>query len=133
MVESGPRIRSASFAKWLSEPMTVRFRKASAESTCLNPALDKKEIPEKSRPFDYALAIRLNDSRKDSMPFQSSPYICTNIITGTPVPKRMVLGQRFAGVSVYSMRRDSRLNAWYSAARTVTRIPHPPEVIHLCG
>jgi hypothetical protein len=83
----------------------VRFRKSSVESTLLNPTRDKKETPEKSRPFDYALAIRLKDSRKDSIPFQSSPYICTNTVSPSRVPKRIVLGQRFgAGVSAYSMR-----------------------------
>jgi hypothetical protein len=45
-------------------------------------------------------AIRLNDSRKDSIPFQSSPYVWTNIITGTRVPKRIVLGHRFVSVSI---------------------------------
>ena len=33
----------------------------------------------------------------------------SKIITGTRVPERIVLGQRFAGVSVYSMRGDSHL------------------------
>jgi hypothetical protein len=81
------------------------LRKSSAESTLLNPTLDKKEIPEKSRPFDWAVVIRLKDSRKDSIPFQSSPYICTNTVSPSRVPKRIVLGQRFgAGVSAYSMR-----------------------------
>jgi len=41
----------------------------------LHPALNKERIPEKSRLFDKPPAIRLNASRKDSIPFQLSPYI----------------------------------------------------------
>ena len=75
-VESSHRIRSAELRKWLSEPMSRVSKIIGWVTTFLNPALDKKETPEKSRLFNYSVAVRLNDSHKDSIPFQSSPYVC---------------------------------------------------------
>jgi hypothetical protein len=99
----------------------------------INPTRDKKEIPEKSWPFDEALAIHLNDSRKDSIPFRSSPYVCikhSNRHRGAEADR---VGEAVRGCFSLFDAGGFSLNAWYSAARTVTRIPHAPEVIHVCG
>src|SRR6266851_2791880 len=109
------------------------FRKVSAESTLFKSHTRQKEIPEKSRPFDWAVVFRLKDSRKDSIPFQSSPYVCikdNNWHTGAEADR---VGSAVRGCFSLIDAGGFSLNAWYSAARTVTRIPHAPEVIHVCG
>ena len=95
----------------------VRFDNHRLSQRFLNPTRDKKEIPEKSRPFDCALATRLNDSRKGSIPFQSSPYVCNkhnNRHTGAEADR---VGAAVRGCFALFDAGGFSLNAWNSAAR----------------
>jgi len=58
-----------------SESHYRAFRQRSAKSTLFNPAPHKKELSEKSRPFDQAPARGLHHSRKDFMPSSSNPFL----------------------------------------------------------